>query len=113
VRFEVIELSPEVKKVVLFGRLDSTTVGGVETQFSSAVTASGRSALLDLRGLEFLSSLGIRMLLSVARMVSRRGGQMVLFGARPMVAEVLNAMGLDEVLPIVATEQEAIGRLPA
>jgi anti-anti-sigma factor len=112
VRFEVIELSPSANKVVLVGRLDSTTVGGVETQFTAAVGASGRSAVLDLRALEFLSSLGIRMLLSVARVVSRRGGRMVLFGARPMVAEVLSAMALDDVLPIVATEQEAIGRLP-
>lgn len=112
-RFEVIELAPTANKIVLVGRLDSTTVGGVEAQFTAAVAGSGRNAVLDLRDLEFLSSLGIRMLLSVARVVTRRGGQMVLFGARPMVAEVLNAMALEEVLPMFRTEEEATARLAA
>ncbi|WP_270934004.1 STAS domain-containing protein [Falsiroseomonas oryzae] len=110
-RFEVVELGPTANKVVMVGRLDSTTVGMVETPFTAAVSASGRSAVLDMRNLEFLSSLGIRLLLSAARVVSRRGGKVVLFGAQPMVAEVLTAMALDEVLPLVATEAEAVARL--
>ncbi|WP_372619382.1 STAS domain-containing protein [Falsiroseomonas sp.] len=112
-RFDIEELGPTASKVILVGRLDSTTVGGVETQFTAAVVAPGRSAVLDMRGLEFLSSLGIRLLLSVARVISRRGGRMVLFGTRPMVAEVLTAMALEEVLPMVGTEAEAVARLGA
>ena len=112
-RFEVIELGPTANKVVMLGRLDSATVGGVETPFTAAVAASGRSAVLDLTGLEFLSSLGIRLLLSSARVVTRRGGKVVMFGAQPMVAEVLEAMALDQVLPLVATEAEAAALLAA
>ncbi len=110
-RFEVVELSPVANKVVLEGRLDSTTVGQVETPFTAAVAASGRSAVIDMGGLEFLSSLGIRLLLSSSRPVTRRGGKVVLFGVRPMVAEVLTAMALEQVLPMVATEEEALALL--
>lgn len=112
-RFEVTEVGPAVNKLVLVGRLDSGTVGAVETPFTAAVAAAGRSAVLDLSGLDFLSSLGIRLLLSAARVVSRRGGRVVLFGAQPMVAEVLAAMALEEVLPMAATEAEAMAMLPA
>lgn len=112
-RFDVVELGPAANKVVLAGRLDSTTVGSVENQFTATMAASNRHAVLDLRGLEFLSSLGIRLLLSVARVMHRRGGRMVMFGAQPMVAEVLSAMALDEVLPMVGTEAEAVARLGA
>lgn len=112
-RFEVVELGPTANKIVLTGRLDSATVGGVETPFTAALAASGRSAVLDMHGLDFLSSLGIRLLLSAARVVTRRGGKVVLFGAQPMVAEVLEAMALDQVLPMVATEHEAVARLAA
>lgn len=112
-KFDVTEINPSANRIVLVGRLDSGTVGAVETPFTAAVAASGRSAVLDLTGLEFLSSLGIRLLLSAARVVSRRGGKVVLFGAQPMVAEVLTAMALDQVLPLVATEAEALARLPA
>jgi anti-anti-sigma factor len=113
VRFDVVELSPTVNKIILVGRLDSVTVGSVETPFTAAMATTGRSAIVDLTGLEFLSSLGIRLLLSSARVVTRRGGRVVLFGAQPMVREVLTAMALDEVLPLVDSEQEAVGRLAA
>jgi anti-anti-sigma factor len=83
----------------------------VETPFTAALAAGGRSAVLDLTALDFISSLGIRLLLSAARVVTRRGGRVVMFGAQPMVAEVLAALSLDEVLPLVGTEDEAIGRL--
>jgi anti-anti-sigma factor len=112
-RFEIVELSPTANKIVLAGRLDSATVGGVEVPFTGAVAAGGRSVALDLTGLDFLSSLGIRLLLSAARVVTRRGGRVVLFGAQPMVAEVLAAMALDQVLPLVPTEAEALARLGA
>jgi anti-anti-sigma factor len=112
VQFEVVELSPAANKVVMAGRLDAHSVGAVETRFTAAIAASGRSAVLDLTGLEFLSSLGIRLLLSSARVVARRGGKVVLFGAQPMVAEVMEAMALGEVLPLVATEAEARALLP-
>ncbi|WP_203076031.1 STAS domain-containing protein [Falsiroseomonas ponticola] len=112
-RFEVMEIEGQARKIVLGGRLDTGTVGEVETPFTATLAASGRGAVLDLTGLEFLSSLGIRLLLSGARVVARRGGKVVLFGAQPMVAEVLVAMALDQVLPLVATEEEALARLAA
>ena len=111
--FNVVEIDGTANKLVLTGRLDSATVGAVETPFTAALAATGRSAVLDLRGLDFLSSLGIRLLLSAARVVTRRGGKVVLFGAQPMVAEVLDAMALDAVLPHVPSEEDALARLAA
>jgi anti-anti-sigma factor len=113
VRFEVVELGPTAQKVVMIGRLDATTVGMVETPFTATVAASGKSVVLDLTGLEFLSSLGIRLLLSATRVVSRRGGKVVLFGAQPMVAEVLTAMALEQVMPHVGSEADAMALLAA
>ncbi len=111
--FDVVEAGPQALKVALVGRLDATTVGQIETGFTGAVAASGKSIMLDLTGLEFLSSLGIRLLLSATRPVTRRGGKVVMFGAQPMVADVLTAMALDDVLPMVGTEAEATARLVA
>jgi anti-anti-sigma factor len=112
-QFELVQVSPTADRVVLEGRLDSVTVARIETRFTALLANSERHAVFDLRGLDFLSSLGIRLLLSVARVVARRGGQVVAFGAQPMVAEVLGVMALDEVLPLFATEAEALAGLPA
>jgi anti-anti-sigma factor len=111
VQFEIVELSPSANKIRLSGRLDSDTVGPVEVPFTAAVAARGRSALLDLTELEFLSSLGIRLLLSTSRVITRRGGIFVMFGAQPAVLDVLETLALDSVLPHVGTEEEARARL--
>lgn len=111
-QFEVLELSPTANKVRLVGRLDSDTLGRVEIPFTAAVASSGRSAVLDLTQLEFLSSLGIRLLLSNSRVIMRRGGKFVMFGANAAVRDVLENLALDAVLPHVATEEEAIALLP-
>jgi hypothetical protein len=36
---------------------------------------------------------------------------MVLFGATPMVQEVLDGVALDQIVPVAATEQDALARL--
>jgi anti-sigma B factor antagonist len=112
-RFDVERISPVADRVVLDGRLDSVTVGQVETQFTAVLANTGRHAVLDMRRLDFLSSLGIRLLISVTRVITRRGGRVVAFGAQPMVAEVLDAMALDDILPLVGSETEAMARLAA
>ncbi|MGG5821362.1 STAS domain-containing protein [Falsiroseomonas sp. HW251] len=112
-KYEVIELGPAANKVRLTGRLDSDTVGAVEIPFTATIASSGRSVLLDLTELEFMSSLGIRLLLSTSRVVRRRGGHFVMYGARPAVMDVLENLALDAVLPHVATEEEALAVLGA
>jgi anti-anti-sigma factor len=111
VKYEVTEFGPTAKKIALVGRLDSASVGQVETPFTAELVGGHAHVALDLRRLDFLSSLGIRLLLSAGRVVTRRGGKVVLFGAQPMVGEVMTTMALDSVLPMVATEDEALARL--
>ena len=71
------------------------------------------NVLVDLGGVEFIASLGLRMLISTARMVQQRGRVMVLYNATPAVSEVLATVALDRMLPVVPDEAEALARLPA
>jgi anti-anti-sigma factor len=111
VRFEIVELGPAGQKIVMTGRLDATSVGTIETGLTAAVAAGGKNVVIDLTALEFISSLGIRLLLSATRPLGRRGLKLAMFGAQPMVADVLEAMALGEILPLVATEDEALARI--
>jgi anti-anti-sigma factor len=46
-------------------------------------------------------------LVSAAKVVSRRGGRLVLLNPTEMVAEVLATSGLTDLLPIVRSDSEA------
>jgi len=61
-----------VVKVGLVGRLDTPGVDAVEPRFTAAVVPRGALAVVDLSGVEFIGSLGLRMLITIARALSRR-----------------------------------------
>ncbi len=110
---EVTELDGNLTCIRLNGRLDSPGVDRGETRFVAALVAAGRSAVVDLSGVSFLASMGIRMLISSGRALNLKGAKMVLFGATSLVQNVLDHVALDQIIPVVATEQEAIKRLTA
>ena len=97
----------------LSGRLDTVNVNQVELTFTSGIVPKGQDTLVDLSDVSFIASLGIRMLLTVARALGRSRAQFMLFGASPMVMEILETTAISEIIPVFVTEDEAIAALAA
>jgi anti-anti-sigma factor len=95
-------------KVVMQGRLDTPGVGEIETRFLASVVPAGRHAVVDLSGVSFVSSMGIRMLISAARSLSQKKAKLILYGAQPLVQESLDNVSLSDIVPIVASETQAL-----
>jgi anti-anti-sigma factor len=77
------------------------------------VVTRGRDTVVDLSGVSFVASMGIRLLIASARGLRQKGATLVLFGAQGLVYTALDQAALDQIIPIVATEQQAIERLTA
>lgn len=107
----VTDLPGHVTRVKLDGRLDAQGADRVGLRFSAAVAAPGRNAIVDLSGVSFMASMGLRLLISSARALSQKGGKLVLFGATDLVQEVLDDTALNQIIPIVATEADALAEL--
>jgi stage II sporulation protein AA (anti-sigma F factor antagonist) len=106
-RLETEEVAPGVTKANLTGRLD---VGGaleIDLVFS-ALAGSHRALIIDLSQVEFIASLGLRMLIVGARTVQRKGGRMILLQPTTAVEAVLISSGTDNVVPILRNLDEAI-----
>ena len=102
----VVSLGDRVVKVTLVGRLDTQSVGRVETQFLAHLAPD--NAIVDLSGVDFVASMGIRMLVSAAKSLRTRKAKLALYGAQPRVLQVLEAVSLQQIVPICATEAEAL-----
>jgi anti-anti-sigma factor len=102
-----------VTKASLEGRLDSGSVDRIEIAFTASIVPVGKPAVIDLTQVTFLASLGIRMLLSTARALNRRGAKMALYGASPAVLEILETVALSDIVPVVASESDAIAVVTA
>jgi anti-sigma B factor antagonist len=103
----VDELDGGVTSVALRGRLDTAGAGLIDLKFS--VLAGARRALVvDLSGVSFLGSLGIRTLMVGAKTVASKGGKMVLLAPLPEVASVLKTARIDLLIPVLYERDAAI-----
>jgi len=104
---ELEEVAPGVTKMNMTGRLDISGTQEVELAFN-AHAGSKRALIVDLSQVDFIASLGLRLLIVGARAVQRKGGRMVLFRPPIEVEAVLISSGTDNVVPILRNLDEAI-----
>jgi anti-anti-sigma factor len=97
----------------LRGRLDAAGAEQIDSAFMGATAHAEveRHALVDLSGVSFLASMGIRLLIAAARGLNRKGALLVLYGAADLVQDVLDLAALDQIIPVVATEAQALERI--
>ena len=98
-----------VTELHLKGRLDTAGTGAIELQFSAA-TGANRAVIVNLSEVEFLTSLGVRLLLQGAKTAKSKGGKLVLLQPRELVLNVLKTAGIE---PLVPTFQDRSAALAA
>jgi anti-sigma B factor antagonist len=103
----VVELDANVRKIELVGRLDTLGAGAVELRYAAVASGRASGTIVDLSGVDFLASMGVRMLVSCAKAGHARGGRTVLVGARPLVEQTLRVTGIDQLIPLAADETAA------
>ena len=91
------------------GRLDAATTGEFESNCAGAVeNKSGCKLVIDFSGLEYISSAGLRSLLTLAKKLKGGGGDLVLCNLKGIVQEVVKLAGFDQFLPVFGNLQEAM-----
>jgi anti-anti-sigma factor len=93
-------------RVVLVGKLDIAGADKIDTPLA-AVAGARNNIVVDMVGVDFIASIGIRHLVMAAKTVARASRKLVLLGPNPLVTEVLDNAGLLDLLPIVRSEDEA------
>ena len=93
-------------KINLGGRLDVQGAQEIDLKFAG-YTANQRAVVVDMSAVNFLASIGIRTLLLSAKAVGRRGGKMVLLNPDANVTHILEMAGIDTLIPICRSLDEA------
>jgi len=108
VEMDVKPLGARLVKVILTGRLDSLGVDEVETRFLASLVPEGNNAIIDLSQVDFVASMGIRMIAAAAKSLRTRQARLALYGADGRVSQVFELVSLGRIIPICATEAEAL-----
>ncbi len=82
------------------GRIDSHTAKAFERRVLDAIDAGSHQMLLDLGGVDYMASAGLRVLLMALKRLQAAGGKLVLCSLGDRVREVLTIAGFAAVLDI-------------
>lgn len=93
------------------GRLDSATAPRFEERLMAAINSGEKRIAVNLESLEYISSAGLRVLLKAARELKAAGGGLALCCMRDYIREVFDLAGFVSIIPVVATEGEAMKRV--
>lgn len=107
-----VEVIEETKGDLLIlkikGRLDAISTPSAERGIFAQINQGNHRLLLDFTALNYLSSAGMRMLLSITKKLKALSGKLVLCCVSSQVMDVLKMSGFDHVLEIYSTQEEAI-----
>lgn len=86
--------------VVLEGRLDTITSPELEDQLENELDDNIEKLIFDLKGLEYISSAGLRVLLSAQKEINANGSDMIVTNVNQEVMDVFEVTGFSEILNI-------------
>ncbi|HOW97186.1 MAG TPA: STAS domain-containing protein [Kiritimatiellia bacterium] len=98
-------------RLALSGALDLAGVREVELKFLAHTASRGGPALVDLSGVTFMASLGMRMLLEASRALQRKGAALGLLNPSALVEDALRAAGIADLVPVFHDEARALAAL--
>ena len=84
-----------VTVMTVTGHVDSVTYGEFESSLQAEMEQGRVNVALDLSGVEFMSSAGLRVLVNARKTVKNAGGRIVIAQPSPQVTETLEIAGLE------------------
>lgn len=100
-----------VAVLCVHGRIDSSTSGKFEKELGPVLEAPSRPLLIDLAGLSYMSSAGLRVLLMAAKRCKAGGHRLMLCSLGSNIREVFDVSGFSAIFEIAEKRAEAKARL--
>ncbi|HML22234.1 MAG TPA: anti-sigma factor antagonist [Aggregatilinea sp.] len=90
------------------GRLDSNTSPVLEQVLNSHLQRGHYWLFVDLAGVEYIASSGLKILVSAWRRANEHNGDLVLSGLQPRIIEILEMVGFDMLFQIFPDLDDAL-----
>lgn len=105
-----VEQSTGIYELKVGGEVDASSSIHLETALKAAMQDS-KKILVDLKTLNYISSAGLGVFMSVLQDLENEGIEMIVFGMQEKVLEVFDILGLDQLMNIKRDKEEAIADL--
>ena len=90
------------------GRIDGVNARDFEEALKAAISADDNTVVMDLEGLSYISSAGLRVILLIAKTLRKRNAELMLCSLSDPIREVFEISGFDKIIPVHASREQAI-----
>lgn len=97
-----------VAVLAVTGRIDSATAGDLESTIQSIIDNGHKHLILDLAAVDFLSSSGLRVMVTTLKNLRKAGGELCVAQPSERVASSLSIAGLDTLFHSFESREAAI-----
>lgn len=98
----------DIQIIRIEGKIDSDSVKSLEENLFNLIKHDYKKLALDFKGIEFISSSGIRSLLKLVRKIDNNNGCLVVYNVRSQIKEIFEISGIDNLIKVCKTEKESI-----
>jgi len=86
--------------ITLDGRLDTVQSDGFQTKIEEVLAQNHQKIVIDCSGLSYISSSGLRILLTIQKRMIKSKGQLILCSLQPAIREVFDMSGFSTIFTI-------------
>lgn len=90
------------------GKIDAVTAPEFEKVLANLIVQGENAFLLNFNGLEYISSAGLRSILSAAKQLKPKNGTIILSGLKGPVKDVFKISGFDTIFKIFESREDAL-----
>ena len=91
------------------GRIDSNTSPEFDSKLKEYINSNKVNIVLEMDQTDYISSAGVRALISAQKAVRPKGGQLRLSNPSAKVRDVLKLAALESLFPVYDNTEEAVG----
>jgi len=105
IRIKTIE---DIYVIEISGRMDTINSRNIEPKLDGFLEEFKPKVVIDLSEVDYISSVGLRVLLSALKKQIKNQGILRIASLQPFVREVFTVTQFDKIFPIYSTQEEAI-----
>ncbi|WP_462323480.1 STAS domain-containing protein [Desulfoplanes sp.] len=93
------------------GRMDAVTAPEFESACTSIIDGGDKNICVEMAGVEYISSAGLRSVLLIGKKLKGLGGGLAFYNLSGMVGEVFKMSGFSSIFPVGESQDDALAKL--
>jgi anti-anti-sigma factor len=102
-----------VQVLALSGRVDELASPELDQTFGELIASGEQRVVVDMAGVEYISSSGLRVLLMLYKTMKQTNGHLKLSALSPFVTEVFNVTNYHTLFDVHPNAESAVAAMPA